>query len=150
MNLVQHIIFDLDGTLWNTAESYLYAYEKLCKLFPHSFTRTKEEIWKLLGIPLEDVVHSLQEFQVPKEQLAYDALTFSIEYIRQHPQYYINHLYSFFEALSKDYKISILSNCPKAYMQTFLELTKVQNFLYQIRTIEDGSKEQHLETITKN
>ena len=81
MNLVQHIIFDLDGTLWNTAESYLYAYEKLCKLFPHSFTRTKEEIWKLLGIPLEDVIHSLQEFQVPKEQLAYDALTFSMEYI---------------------------------------------------------------------
>ena len=31
--MLKNIVFDLDGTLWQTEKSYIYAYHKLCDFY---------------------------------------------------------------------------------------------------------------------
>ena len=53
------LILDLDGTLWETKDSYLYAYDKLVKDLSINPRYPDEKILEYMGIKLDKLCYDL-------------------------------------------------------------------------------------------
>ena len=150
MKQVKRIIFDLDGTLWQTRSSYVYAYQKLCEQYNIKLS-SYDEVLKYMGVKVDILLKELFPNIKDQYKLAYEALNYSIEYILQNPdETCFDDVYETLEALSKDYEIYIVSNCLKAYVETFLSVSKTHDFIKDFFTIELGEKHNHVARITEN
>ncbi len=145
--MIKRIVFDLDGTLWKTEESYLYAYHKLQDQF-HLKPLSDQEILSVLGVELSDVRNIIFGDYENADKLTLLALASSIEYIKEHPILCSNQIEALFQDLNKEYELYILSGCPKAYLDTFLEISKVSKYIKKGYSIEDGKKSDILKQLS--
>ena len=148
--MIKKIIFDLDGTLWNTKDSYLYAYDKLYSEFKPYNKATKEEVLKFMGIKLDILIEALFPHADSKKEIAEKAVKYSIEYVLDHPGTCSNDIKSLFRTLSEKYEVYVISNCPRVYLETFYKISGVKNYVTGDYTIEDGEKSEHLAKISDN
>ncbi|MCR5112322.1 MAG: HAD family hydrolase, partial [Acholeplasmatales bacterium] len=82
---MEKLIFDLDGTLWDTKDSYLYAYDKLVKEFNISPRLPDEKILEYMGIRLDLLLDGLFKGLDNLEEIGKRAVYYSIEYVINHP-----------------------------------------------------------------
>lgn len=141
--MISKLVFDLDGTLWKTEESYLYAYHTLQKKF-HLHPLTEEQILAVVGLKLSDVKKIIFAAYPNADELTRLALEYSIEYVKTHPSFCSNIIEHLFEELYKRFDIYIISGCPRSYLETFLELSHTNQFITKAFSIEDGTKEDIL------
>ncbi|MDE6407538.1 MAG: HAD hydrolase-like protein [Anaeroplasmataceae bacterium] len=146
--MIKKLVFDLDGTLWKTEESYLYAYRKLQNQF-HLKPLTEDQILSVLGVELADVRNIIFGTYENADELTMLALAYSIEYIKENPSLCSEYILEIFEQLYSKYEIYILSGCPKAYLDTFLEISKLSQFIKKGYTIEDGKKTDILKELSR-
>lgn len=146
--MIKAIVFDLDGTLWHTGESYIYAYHKLCDLYGVTERLSDSVIEDCLGVKIDQVLLKLFPHVEDRELLTYRALTFAAEYLLMHPDD------SCFEnvslllcKLAETYKVYIVSNCLRGYADTFVRISATAQYISGIYTIEDGEKTEHLRKI---
>ncbi|MDE6656521.1 MAG: GNAT family N-acetyltransferase [Anaeroplasmataceae bacterium] len=145
--MIKKLIFDLDGTLWKTEESYLYAYHKLQNQF-HLHPLTEEQILSVLGIELADVRNIIFGAYENADELTMLALKYSIEYIKNHPSLCSNQMEQLFKNLHETYELYILSGCPKGYLDTFLEISNLSKYIKKGYSIEDGRKSDLLNQLS--
>ena len=84
--MLKNVVFDLDGTLWQTTDSYVYAYHKLCDFYGLKEKVSDEVVKTYLGVRLDILLNELFPTVTDKTALAYRALGFSVEYLAQHPK----------------------------------------------------------------
>lgn len=147
---MEKLIFDLDGTLWDTKDSYLYAYDKLVKEFNISPRLPDEKILEYMGIRLDLLLDGLFKGLDNLEEIGKRAVYYSIEYVINHPKLFSKDMKSLFNKLSQNYELYIISNCPEAYLDTFINISGVRKYLKNYFTLDDGEKDKHLELITNN
>ncbi|MCM1130349.1 MAG: GNAT family N-acetyltransferase [Roseburia sp.] len=147
--MIKKLIFDLDGTLWKTEESYLYAYHKLKKQF-HLSPLTEEQILSVLGIELADVRNIIFGKYENADELTMLALKYSIEFIKEHPHLCSNQIEYLLKKFYKDYELYILSGCPKGYLDTFLEISNISKYIKKGYSIEDGKKSDILNQLSSH
>ena len=129
------IIFDLDGTLWNATEIELKSINDIIKNEYNVATITIDQLRSVMGVPLQEAASILfkEEKQVGiqileksgnlldsylkkcKLDLLYDKVRETLNY------------------LSKNYKLFIVSNCKKGYIETFLQ---TQNLIKMFNDFE--------------
>ena len=98
--MIRGVIFDLDGTLWNTEEAYLESYKKLADEF--SFERANYETVKsCLGEKLDEIVRRLYPNCPNKEELAFLSVKYVAGYCSKKPMFYSNNLQNIFKELSQ-------------------------------------------------
>lgn len=149
--MLQTVIFDLDGTLWQTGDSYLYAYHKLCAHYGVRQTVSDDTILACLGVKLEHFLPKLFPMVTDQMELAYRAMGYSIEYILLHPEgCCYEGVSQMLQQLSRDYEVYIVSNCLDRYVETFLTLSGTRDFVSAFYTIESGSKLEHIARIAAN
>ena len=78
--MLENIVFDLDGTLWQTGDSYVYAYHKLCSLYNINEKVSDEVVKSYLGVKLDKLLCDLFPSVQDKTTLAKEAVQFSIDY----------------------------------------------------------------------
>lgn len=116
------IIFDLDGTLWDTKDSYLYAYHQVLKNHPEiTDIKTDEEVQGTMGLTLDIVGKQIfgDYFNIP--QLMAECLQYSCEYLLANPSTIKESVVKTLNKLKNEIKLFIVSNCPKEYIQVFLK-----------------------------
>ncbi len=147
--MIKNIVFDLDGTLWQTTESYVYAYHKLCERYSIKDKVSDETVKKYLGVRLDVLLNDLFPSVEDKRELALLALGFSVEYLEQNPQNCCYEgVFETLEKLSKNYDLYVVSNCLRGYVETFLRLSGAKDFIKAFYTIEVGEKSQHIRKIS--
>lgn len=146
--MLETVIFDLDGTLWQTGASYLYAYRKLCEHYAVEAAVPDDTILACLGVKLELFLPRLFPHVADKTELFYRAMGYSIEYILEHPQgCCYDGVPQLLQSLSRQYKVYIVSNCLDRYVETFLSLSGTEDCVSGYYTIQSGSKEAHISRI---
>ncbi len=147
---MKKVIFDLDGTLWETGDGYVYSYNKACQQLniPEDKIRGREHVLGYLGMKLEELVMTIIPEAPDKMLLGQLLLTNVIEYLVTHPKTYGKNIRQLFEDLSKQYELYIISNCPRPFLETFYQVSGVKPFITADSTIECGEKPAAIKKFT--
>ncbi len=129
--MIDSILFDLDGTLWDSTEIVAEAWNEVLAKEPKiDLTLTAGDLKKLFGRPLP-VIASMLFTELPeKEQLDLMDRCCHQEHIAlsQKCGILFPELENTLKILQKKYKLFIVSNCEAGYIETFLEASGLASY----------------------
>lgn len=124
------IIFDLDGTLWDSSVPICEAWNII--LDKHKEIKrepiTVKELGDCMGLPMYDIAAKLfpNEAESVRNSLMDELCIFENDYLAKTGGKLFANLESTLEALSKKYKLYIVSNCQDGYIEAFLKAHKLE------------------------
>lgn len=121
--MTDSIIFDMDGTLWNSTPEVAEAFNKVLKeKYPEVTDEvTPERLQGLFGLPLDVIAVQLYA-SVSEERAKFimnDCCEYECEYLAQKGATLYEGLEEALKKLSVKYKLFIVSNCQEGYIQCF-------------------------------
>lgn len=120
------IIFDVDGTLWDTTSEAASAFRELIKNKYPEVTDdvTPDKLKSLFGLLIDDIAVRLFK-SVPAKtaiKIMRECCDYEIGYLLRHRPKMYDGMEEAIKELSKDYKLLIVSNCEDGYIQCLLRL----------------------------
>ena len=131
----QAIIFDLDGTLWNSADRVCDIWNCVFDKYEDVHLRmTQEVIGTLMGKTMEDIGDILfPELPVERRRKIVDDFgTEEVKYLYDHGATIYDGLEEALKALSPHYDLYIVSNCQGGYVPAFLHAHKMEAYFMDI------------------
>nr|MBQ8253078.1 HAD family hydrolase [Lachnospiraceae bacterium] len=118
------IIFDLDGTLWDSAQAVVDSWNVVIDKMPDFHKRiTVEDMESLMGKTMDDIAYTY--FDTVSRERALEILQACMDYENAYLEKVGGILYPQLEEvlgnLSKDYFLAIVSNCQSGYIEAFLK-----------------------------
>lgn len=125
------IIFDLDGTLWDSSEQVSQAWNIVLDACDDvSVHMTAAKLRTLMGMTLNNIARIL--FAGVPEQRALEIIrkccTQEQEYLQEHGGCVYSGLKETLSVLSEKYRLFIVSNCQEGYIETFLGFNKLDRY----------------------
>ena len=118
------IIFDMDGTLWDSAEGVALSWTEIVNK-EHDKNRviTTEDIQGVMGRTMDKIAEALfPELDLePRLDLLQKCCDYENEYLRIHGGILYPDLEDTFKVLQQNYDLYIVSNCQAGYIEAFLE-----------------------------
>ena len=118
------LIFDLDGTLWDSAANVAVSWNIVFRReYPSLPDLTKEDIHSVMGLTMKEIEGKLHP-SMPEEcrsRLFDECCRYEVEYLREHGgDPYPKLRETMEELISRGYKLAIVSNCQCGYIDAFL------------------------------
>ena len=122
--MIEGIIFDVDGTLWDPTEEVAYSWNQAIKEQTDR-TLTAEQLKREFGKPLEEIIDDLfpELAQIEQESLADHLYKYENKWVETAPCIVYDQMAETVRELSKKYKLFIVSNCQSGYIEAFLKNT---------------------------
>ena len=118
------IIFDMDGTLWDSAEGVAKSWTKVvAEQYTDQRVITAEEIRSVMGKTMDKLAEALFP-ELPEKQrmeLLEDCCKNENAYLREHGGILYDNLEYTWEKLREHYTLYIVSNCQQGYIEAFLD-----------------------------
>lgn len=118
------ILFDLDGTLWDSSQAVIDAWnECIAKNTDLGRSFTREQMQSYMGKTLEKIAELMFPDLPEKERVRILKMCseYELEYLKSHSAEYFAGEREVLEALHKEYFMAVVSNCQDGYIQLFLE-----------------------------
>lgn len=128
---IDSIIFDLDGTLWDSTKAVVKAWHNVLRTYKKIIEPvTMEQLKGIMGLQIEEIGRKLFPYLREAEQLELLELCCEEErkVILQQGGILYPSLESTLETLSKKYPLFIVSNCQCGYIEAFLEYHKLGKY----------------------
>lgn len=124
------IIFDMDGTIWDTCKQVTYSWNEVLKHLNLSFRFTSEQIQSCMGLLMEDFAAKLMPDLEPEFRLNVlkQCCDYENEYIAKVGGTLYPKLMETLEILSHKYPLFIVSNCQAGYIEAFFEAHQTEKF----------------------
>lgn len=129
------IIFDMDGTLWDSAESVANSWNDALALI--SYKRepiTKQDMYSVMGKTMDVIADIIFGTATKQERsiLLDKCCEVENEYIREHGGELYPGVRETLEKLKDKYELYIVSNCQKGYIEAFLDYYSMWNLFKDI------------------
>lgn len=125
------IIFDLDGTLWNSIEGVCGVWKTVLADYPEvKKVVTPEDMEGCMGLQVSEIGRKLFPDQTEQLQMKLMKECCDTEqiYLGEHGGKLYPELQDTLEKLSRNYKLFIVSNCQDGYIQCFFKAHKLQKY----------------------
>ena len=123
------LIFDLDGTLWDSTEASTALWQRELRKENASAVPTHAQLKASMGLGPRELADALA-FGVPEDRrldVFYRVCEMETTFIPEHGAFLYPGLVETLTALSKEYKLMIASNCVDGYIEAFLGYAGVEN-----------------------
>lgn len=118
------IIFDMDGTLWDSSEEVAFSWRKTIESSEITDrVLEKEDFMRVMGMPMDELIQALFPELGEEEQNELLELCGEREnkYLREHGAKLYPKVEETLRILSGNYFLAIVSNCQCGYIEAFLE-----------------------------
>lgn len=118
------ILFDLDGTLWDSSQAVMDAWnECIAKNTDLNRSFTREQMKSYMGKTLEKIAELMFPDLPDAERLRILKLcsSYELDYLKTHDADYFDGERAVLEELHKTCFLAVVSNCQDGYIQLFLE-----------------------------
>lgn len=126
---IEAIIFDLDGTMWNALDGICLTWNQVVKTHPECRKEqiSFEELGGCLGLPMTEIAQRLFPGTTAQQQQSLMDECCEVEnaYLSQHGGILYPKLEETLSELKKNYKLFVVSNCQKGYIESFLKAHKL-------------------------
>jgi phosphoglycolate phosphatase len=125
------IIFDLDGTLWDSTEGIVKSWNHILKESDEvNLELTEKDIRGVMGLQIEEIGKRFfpglsKELQ---DKLMTDCCEYECDYLNEHGGTLYDGLEDTLKHLSESYNLFIVSNCQCGYIETFFEYHKLGKY----------------------
>lgn len=125
------IIFDLDGTLWDSTDAAAVIWKEVATEFDEVKDEiTADRLKSLYGLPLEEIAVKLLP-SIPEEraiEIMWESTKRQCPYLIKDGGLLFPGLIDTLKALKDRYKLFIVSNCEEGYIQCFLEAHNLHDY----------------------
>ena len=133
MKKIKNIIFDLDGTLWDSREQVFQAWNNALKEIS-LITLSKEELTSLMGKTNEEYKKVL--FPNVNDDTANKYMKMcemeEVKYLNKHGANIFNNVVNIIKQLNNKYNLFIVSNCQSGYIESFLNYYQLNDYITDI------------------
>jgi len=138
------IIFDMDGTLWDSSQEVADAWSDVLLKHPNVKRQqlTKEDLQSVMGLTMKDIALRLFPEVETKEQdvIMEECMEYENAYLRIHGATIYPGVAETFQILSKSYPLYIVSNCQTGYIEAFLDYYKLHDYITDFACYGDNKE----------
>lgn len=129
----QGILFDLDGTLWDSSRQVVEAWNEVLAQQPDVERRiTIEDMQGFMGLPMDEIGRRCFQGQKLTEARIREIMKaceeYENDYICHHGGVLFPYLEEVLQDLSRDYFLAVVSNCQTGYIEAFLEYHRLSEY----------------------
>ena len=135
MKMVDALIFDLDGTMWDSTGCASDIWNRVfSKHREIDWKMTKEKAEQLMGKTMEEIGQMLfPDFPEEKRNSIVDEFGFEeVEYLKENGAILYDGLEETLKKLNQEYELYIVSNCQDGYVPAFLHSHKLGQYFKDI------------------
>ncbi len=132
---IDSIIFDLDGTLWDSTEVVLKSWHSILQTHPKiKEPLTLEALKGIMGMQIQQIGAHLFPYLIGEEveEVMEDCCEAERLHILQEGGVLYPHLEKVIKSLSEKYPLFIVSNCQSGYIEAFLEFHQLKHYFQDI------------------
>lgn len=116
----ESIIFDLDGTLWDTSKEIEKVWTKVAQNY--NIKVNKEKIKKIMGFTKDEIIEYLFKGNCKEgNEFISKCQDKENEYLRENGGHIYKNTISTIKELANKYDLYIVSNCQDGYIESFFE-----------------------------
>lgn len=125
------LIFDMDGTLWDAADLYAASWNKSFEKNKLDLQLSRADIGALTGLERKELIAKIMPGYEEStcNQVIRDVETFTKQLIPETGGKLYDEVHNGLKALSKHYKLFIVSNCDAGVIQLFMAWAKINDFI---------------------
>lgn len=129
-DIIEMIIFDLDGTLWNTEDVSYEVVKEIVKKYDFLQEITKDTIAKTMGCTFEETAEMFMPYleKEKREEILQEMLDKTAEKLTVVGGNLYDGLEEVLIELKKKYKLAIVSNCAAGYIESFLDSANLRKY----------------------
>ena len=121
---IDSLIFDLDGTLWDSSEGIVATWALVLEHYPEIHKKvTAEELASNFGLPLDQIARNMfpEQTEALRMRLMDECCEQENIYLAEHGGLLYPKLEETLQKLSEKYRLFIVSNCQAGYIEVFLQ-----------------------------
>lgn len=128
---IDSIIFDLDGTLWNSVDSIIDSWNETISNYDEVKNKlTVDDMKSVMGLVIKEV--ALKFFPYLDEEnrikIVKQCCKNECNYLEKHGAILYDNLEDTLKELSKKYKLFIVSNCQCGYIESFFKAHRLNKY----------------------
>jgi phosphoglycolate phosphatase len=129
----QGILFDLDGTLWDSGEAVVASWNEVLEQMPDVSRRlTIEDMHGFMGLPMDEIGRRcFSGYNLTSARIAEIMKACELhenDYILEHGGILFPQLEQVLQDLSQNYFLAIVSNCQVGYIEAFLQHHRLTSY----------------------
>lgn len=126
------IIFDLDGTLWDSSKQVTESWNVVLGRYPETMDHKIDvsDMHRFMGKQMDEIARLMMPDidEALRKKIMLECMEYELEYLSEHKPVFYPRLYETLVELSENFGLMIVSNCQDGYIQLFMRLSQTECF----------------------